>query len=44
MRGVDEGAGGLTYCSLSPIHLDTRSDEDTDMNVALASVASALAK
>jgi len=33
-----------THCSLSPIHLDTRSDDETDMNVAFASVASALAK
>lgn len=34
-----------TYFSLSPSHLETRSEEDTEKNVELfASVATALAK
>ena len=36
--------GNHTYLSLSPIHLDTRSAEDTDMKVEFASVATALAR
>ena len=43
-HGACRTRGGQAYCSLSPIHLDTRSDDETDMNVALASVASALAR
>jgi hypothetical protein len=34
----------LTSFSLSPSHLEVRSAEDTDKNVAAASVATALAK
>ncbi|ANB14951.1 hypothetical protein AWJ20_2568 [Sugiyamaella lignohabitans] len=34
----------LTNRSLSPIHFETRSDDDTEKNVELASVATALAR
>merc|ERR1712051_1182519 len=34
----------FTRRSLSPCHLDTRLDDDTDMNVASASVATAVAR
>lgn len=42
-RGVQ--VSEVTYFSLSPNHLDMRSDEDTEKNVELlASVATALAR
>ena len=44
MRGIVELAD-LLYLSLSPSHLDTRSDEETDIKVELfASVATAFAR
>ena len=44
MRGIVELADQL-YLSLSPSHLDTRSDEETDIKVELfASVATAFAR
>ena len=43
LRQGSEG-GQATHRSLSPCHLETRSDEDTEKNVDWASVATALAR